>query len=259
MLTQNQIKHIQSLQQKKFRSIHNQFIAEGPKLVEELIGSKFSFEKIYAKKEWLTDHIDRVQKKEIPFIEINDKELERISALTTPNNVLAVLNIPKQTMPIDIFGKELILVLDEIKDPGNLGTIIRTADWFAINHIICSENSVDIYNPKVVQATMGSIAKVNVYYTNLRKLLEENAEKAAIYGAFTDGESIYDIKPAEHGIIVIGNESAGISNDLQAFIQKRISIPLHRNENERCPESLNASIAAAIICYEFRRKSRIYS
>jgi TrmH family RNA methyltransferase len=246
MLTQAQIKLIQSLQQKKFRSIHNQFIAEGPKLVEELISSKFSFEKIYAKKEWLTDHIDRLQKKEIPFTEINDKELERISALTMPNNVLAVLNITEQTIPVDIFGKELIIILDEIKDPGNLGTIIRTADWFAINHIICSENSVDIYNPKAVQATMGSIARVNVYYTNLKKMLKENAEKTIIYGAFTDGESIYDIN-AEYGIIVIGNESAGISDDLQAFIQKRISIPLHRKENERSPESLNSSIAAAIL------------
>ena len=254
MLTQNQIKQIKALHQKKFRIENQQFIAEGPRLVEELLGSKFTFDGIYGKKEWIAEHSDRLQNKNIPFTEINEKDLERISALATPNNVIAVLNIPELTIPSDIFGKELILFLDEIKDPGNLGTIIRTANWFGIRHIFCSENSADLFNPKVVQATMGSIAKVNVYYTNLSQLIKENAKEVNIYGAFMNGENIYDIKPDKNGVIIIGNESAGISDDLQNLITKRISIPLHHNENQYSHESLNASVATAIFLYEFRRK-----
>ncbi|NTW32635.1 MAG: RNA methyltransferase [Bacteroidetes bacterium] len=254
MLTQNQIKQIKALHQKKFRNENKQFIAEGPLLVEELLGSKFTFEGIYGTKEWIAENSDRLQNKNIPFFEINEKDLERISALKTPNNVLAVLNIPEQNIPSDIFGKELILVLDEIKDPGNLGTIIRTANWFGIGNIFCSENSTDLFNPKVVQATMGSIAKINVCYTNLSILIKEKAKNVNIYGAFAHGENIYNIEPDKNGVIIIGNESAGISDDLQKLITKKISIPLHHNENQRSPESLNASVAAAILCYEFRRK-----
>ena len=148
MLTQNEIKHIKSLQQKKFRREFNQFVAEGPKLVGEIINSKFSIEGIVCQEEWIAEHVDSLQKKEIPFTEISNKEMERISGLVTPNNVLAVLKMPEDVLPKNIFGKELILVLDDIKDPGNLGTIIRTADWFGINNIVCSEESVDIYNPR---------------------------------------------------------------------------------------------------------------
>ena len=254
MLTQNQIKHIRSLQQKKFRSEHKQFIAEGPKLVEELIGGKFSFDCIYAKKEWLADHADRLQAKEIPFIEINSKELERISGLTAPNAVLAVINTPEESFLENIFGKELILVLDGIKDPGNMGTIIRTADWFGINNIFCSENTVDVYNPKVVQASMGSISRVNVYYTEIEKLLKDIYDKVSIYGAYTDGENIYEIQPKQNGVIVIGNESFGISENLKQYIHHKVSVPLFRRTDERSPESLNASVASAIMCYEFRKK-----
>ncbi|MGD0709815.1 MAG: RNA methyltransferase [Bacteroidales bacterium] len=253
MLTQNEIKHIKSLQQKKFRREFNQFVAEGPKLVEELIDSKFSFAGVYAKKEWFNNNAESLLKKEIPFTEISSKEMERISGLVTPNNVLAVLKMPEENIPQNIFGKELILVLDDIKDPGNLGTIIRTADWFGISNIICSEESVDIYNPKVIQATMGSVARVNVYYTDLVALFKEIKGKASIYGTFMDGDNIKNIKPEPAAIIVIGNEAKGVSAELIPFIQKRIFIPSHRMQQENNPESLNASIAAAVVCYEFRR------
>ncbi len=255
MLTQNQIKHIRSLQQKKFRDEYKQFLAEGPKLVEELIGSKFSFDCIYAKKEWLADNAARLQAKEIQFIEINSKELERISGLIAPNVVLAVINTPEKSFPENIFGKELILVLDQIKDPGNMGTIIRTADWFGINHIFCSENTVDVFNPKVVQSSMGSISRVNVYYTGIEKLLTGIHTKVSIYGAYMNGENIHDIPVQPNGVIVIGNESSGISTELKQYIHHKVSIPYFRGPNERGAESLNASIASAIMCYEFRKKT----
>jgi TrmH family RNA methyltransferase len=253
MLTINEIKQIKSLQQKKFRRELNQFIAEGPKLVEEMINSKFSIEGIYAKKEWLAIHAERLQQKEISYTEITNKEMERISGLTTPNNVLAVLKMPEENLPKNIFGKELVLVLDEIKDPGNLGTIIRTADWFGINNIICSEESVDVFNPKVVQATMGSIARVNVFYINLVTLFKEIKGKATIYGTFMEGEPINKVKTEQAAVIVIGSESKGISEEIIPFIQKKISVPHQRTQQENIPESLNASIAAAVVCYEFRR------
>jgi len=230
-----------------------QFIAEGPKLVEELINSKFSFEGVYAKKEWLAEHVDSLQQKQISFTEINNKEMERISGLVTPNNVLAVLKMSEENIPKNIFGKELILVLDDIKDPGNLGTIIRTADWFGVNNIICSEESVDVFNPKVIQATMGSVARVNVFYTDLVNLFKEIKGKTTIYGTFMEGEHINKIKPEPNAIIVIGNEARGISENLSPFIQKRILIPNHQARKGNAAESLNASIAAAVLCYEFRR------
>jgi TrmH family RNA methyltransferase len=253
MLTQNQIKHIRSLQQKKFRIEYKQFVAEGIKLVKELTDSKYSFDHIYAKKEWIEKYNEKLQNKKIPFTEINDKELERISGLTTPHSVLAVLNIPEEKTPSEIFGKELVLVLDNIKDPGNLGTIIRTADWFGIKNIICSEYTVEVYNPKVIQATMGSIARVNIYYTDLAKLLNEVSAKANIYGTFMTGKNIHEIKPETNSIIVIGNESVGISEELHPFIHHKISIPVCRSSGGTSPESLNASVAAAIMCYEFRK------
>lgn len=253
MLTQNQIKHIRSLQQKKFRNEHKQFTAEAPKIIEELIESKFSFNNIYAKKEWLENNSEKLKAKQIPYTEINNKELERISGLVTPNSVLAVLDIPEDIIPSGIFGKELILILDEIKDPGNLGSIIRTADWFGINNIICSENTVDVYNLKVVQATMGSVARVNVYYTDLVTLLKENAGKAPVYGTFMNAGSVQKVAPEQNGVIIIGMESSGIRSDLLPYINHKISVPQYRTANDKKPESLNAAVAAAIMCYEFRR------
>jgi RNA methyltransferase, TrmH family len=254
MITQNQVKHIRSLKFKKFRDEHKQFIAEGPKLVKEMIDSKYIFDCIFAKKEWLADNSDILLNKGIRFEEITGSELERISGFTAPNMVLAVINVPSDPIPEKILGNETLLVLDDIKDPGNLGAIIRTADWFGISSIICSENTVELYNPKVIQATMGSIARVNIYYTDLIALLKENNQKASVYGTFMDGKSIREVKPDKNSVILIGNESRGISTDLQPFINCRVSIPLYRKPDGKSPESLNASIAAAIMCYEFRKK-----
>ena len=255
MLTQNQIKQIKSLQQKKFRLEKNQFVAEGPKLVEELMSnSSYSFDCVYAKNEWLSIYSEKLKEKSISFIEVNDKEIERRSGLNNPNLVLAGLKIPEVKLSDKIVGSEFILVLDQIKDPGNMGTIIRTADWFGINHIVCSDNSVDIFNPKVVQATMGSISRVNIFYTDILSFLTNNQKKATIYGAFTNGENIHNTKIVENSIIVIGNESNGISEKMIPLIHKKIAIPMNNNAKEMKPESLNASIATAIFCYEFSKK-----
>lgn len=257
MLTQNQIKHIRSLQLKKFRNEFMQFVAEGPKLVEELVDSRFSFDCIYALKSWIDEHADRLKNKDISYLEISDKELERISGLTTPHNVLAVLNIPENNLPENIFGKDIVFLLDNIKDPGNLGTIIRTADWFGIENIICSETTVEVFNPKVIQATMGSVARIKVFYADLVSVLNKYSKNIPIYGMFMEGTPISEIKPEHNAIIILGNESTGISENLFSFIHQKISVPLFRSSSERNPESLNASVAAAIMCYEFRKKQEV--
>jgi len=254
MLSKNQIKHINSLKTGKFRRIFKQFLLEGKKSVYDLLNSDFEIIEIYALKHWIDENKVILENKKIKFQEINEKELSRISSQKTPNDVIAIVKIPKnEIFPKDIFSG-LCLVLDEIKDPGNLGTIIRTADWFGIENIICSENSVDVYNPKVVQATMGSITKVKVYYTQLIEFLSSKPKEIKIFGAVLEGENIYKNKLAENALILIGNESQGISDELIPLIDEKISIPKGTENKLGSAESLNASIATAIICSEFQRR-----
>ncbi len=251
MLSKNTIKHINALKQNKFRDEYQQFIAEGDKLVSELLTSNFKIIEIFAVKEWLDKHkiVDN-----IAITEVTVSELERISGLTTPNMVLALVEIPQQqSINASIFDK-LILVLDEIKDPGNLGTIIRIADWFGISNIVCSNHSVDVYNPKVVQATMGSIARVNVQYADLHDFFKNAPKNVPIYGTLLNGENIYTQPLSKNGIIIIGNESKGISNELLPFITNKLCIPSYAENQENKAESLNAAIATSIVCAEFRRK-----
>jgi len=251
MLSKNTIKHLQSLKQNKFRDEFQQFVAEGDKLVTELLSGYFKIIEIFALKEWLTTH--KVAN-HIAVTEVSTSELERISGLTTPNMVVALLEIP-QAKNIDtaIFEK-LLLVLDEIKDPGNLGTIIRIADWFGISSIICSNHTVDVYNPKVVQATMGSIARVNVLYAELKTLLETLPKDIPVYGTLLNGENIYTQELSKNGIVLIGNESKGISDELLPFITQKLLIPSYTENSGNKAESLNASVATAIVCAEFKRR-----
>ena len=181
-------------------------------------------------------------------------EMGKISQLTTPQNVLGIFNIPDISINNLSLSGALTLMLDDIKDPGNMGTIIRIADWFGIKQIICSPESVDIYNPKVVQGSMGSIARVNVAYANLLDILQNKSENIPVYGALLDGENIYKTTLEPSGIIIIGNESEGISENLLPHISKKIMIPSF-NTNLQKAESLNAAIAAGIICAEFRRRA----
>ncbi len=251
MLSKNKIKYLTSLQVKKYREENNQFVAEGVKLVDELLKSNFKITEIFALKEWINKHAS-IRNMEVN--EISLTELERISGLKTPNHVVALVEITNQQINVNEIYSDLVIALDDIKDPGNLGTIIRIADWFGINNIVCSVNSVDVYNSKVVQATMGSIARVNVYYTDLNKFISNAPKDIKVYGTLLEGENIYQKELSEKGIILIGNEANGISSELISLITDKIHIPSFANNNNDKAESLNASVATAIICSEFKRR-----
>lgn len=239
MVSKNQIKLINSLQQKKYRKLHNLFIAEGKKVIQELIDAHFSLEHLFVTKTNLFD-----QKHAANLI--LDSELKKISALTSANDCLAVFKIKENSTNI---SSGLELALDTIKDPGNMGTIIRLCDWFGISKIVCTEETVDMYNPKVVQATMGSLARVSVVYTNLETYLE--ATNLEIFGTFMEGENIYTKELPANGILVMGNEANGISSEIESLVTQKISIP--RFGNLQQTESLNVATATAIFLSEFKR------
>jgi TrmH family RNA methyltransferase len=256
MLSKSQVKHINSLKLKKFREIHRQFIAEGSKLVTDLLSSFYHINSVFATREWINVYHALI-KSGTTVTEITPDELARITALSTASPVLAVVDIMGEDTSFDDITKGLTLFLDNIRDPGNLGTIIRVADWFGIGQVICSENTVDLYNPKTVQATMGSIARIKVFYTDLVKTLSENMHGKKIYGTFLEGKNIYNQDLDQNGVIIIGNESLGISSEVAMFVTDRLFIPGFDTPGNPAgsAESLNASIAAAIVCSEFRRRN----
>ena len=239
MVGKSQIKFIKSLQQKKYRNQHGMFLVEGLKTVQELLDSNFEPHKLY------TTDAAMILADQVGTELISEAELKKISNLKTPNKVLAIFKFP-DIKPID--DREWILALDDIRDPGNLGTIIRLCDWFGIQHLVCSENTVDCFNPKVLQATMGSIARVNIVYTDLLQFITDY--KGLVYGTFMDGEPVYNIKLPQKGILVMGNEANGISNEIKNKVDKKISIPQFGG---RQTESLNVATAAAIFLNEIRR------
>ena len=209
--------------------LHQLYVVEGEKIVNEFLNSDWEIEQIYATKEWNGN-----------AVEVTSKELERISSLKTPNKVLAIIKIPKRK---SVISGNLVLALDAVKDPGNLGTIIRLADWFGVQHVICSQNCVDLYNPKVVQATMGSICRIQVQYLNLKSTLE-NMTDYKICAAVTNGQSIFSVEKSEKRIVLLGSESHGISNELIELANQKITIP--KSENSKA-ESLNVANACGII------------
>jgi TrmH family RNA methyltransferase len=240
MVSKNQIKTITGLQQKKYRKQHKLFFAEGIKVVQELLNSNFELHQLFTTQEIFTG-LDNTR------IElITDAELKKISALATPNVCLALFVMPEEK-PVPDSG--LIVALDDVRDPGNLGTIIRLCDWFGVSHLVCSEQCVDVFNPKVVQATMGSITRVNVVYTDLEAYLDKTS--LPVLGTFMDGENIYSESLPENGIIVMGNEANGISKAIENKVGHKIAIP--RFGNLQQTESLNVATAASIILSEFRR------
>ena len=257
MISKADIKYINSLKLKKFRQADKKFIAEGIKIIDELVKSNLDVDSVYATKAWIENSRKSLvaSRKTNKIIEITEAELKRISCLETPNEVLAIVNIPDISPDMSKLKEELVLMLDDIHDPGNLGTIIRIADWFGINNIICSENCVEVYNPKVIQSTMGSFTRVNCHYTNPESFLKSLSKETKIYGAILNGESIYTKQLSDKGIIIIGNESKGISETVSGFVNEGISIPYFPDaEGRKRAESLNASVATGIICAEFRRK-----
>ncbi|WP_299288151.1 RNA methyltransferase [uncultured Mucilaginibacter sp.] len=245
-MVSNQISFLKSLQQKKHRKAHGLFLVEGLKSVTDFLHSDF----YTVKTVFHTSHSASKMLKvsgNIKLEEVSSAELEKISSLTTPQEVIALTEIPEnnEIKPKQLAGK-FTLVLDGIQDPGNLGTIIRTADWFGISQIICSEDTVDIYNPKVVQATMGSLSRIEVHYANLLLLLPQI--KQPVFGAMLHGENIYQTNFGNEGLILMGNEGNGIRPEIQALISRQITIPQFGKA-----ESLNVAIAAAIFCNEISR------
>ncbi|MDI9364412.1 MAG: RNA methyltransferase [Flavobacterium sp.] len=235
MLSKNEVKYIQSLYHKKQRQQDGLFIAEGPKLVSELLTSNFTIKTIYATAQFLANNTA----KHAAIVTITEQELARISNLQTPNQVIAVVQqLLPNTKPN--FSNSLSLALDGIQDPGNLGTIIRIADWFGITQIICSLNTVELYNPKVIQSTMGSFLRTKIWYQNLATTLT-NAN-VPVFGALLNGQSIYQIPKPTAGILVIGSEGNGISNHVLPFISHPVNIPKIGGA-----ESLNAAVATGII------------
>lgn len=240
MVSKNQIKLITSLQQKKYRKIHQLFFAEGRKVIHELLNADFELVQLYTTDETVFDL-------KLNATLITPSELKKITALTTANDCLAVFKIKEVQFPEN---NNLILALDDIRDPGNMGTIIRLCDWFGIQKIICSNETVDIYNPKVVQATMGSLARVEIIYTDLKAYLTKST--LPLYGTFMEGTTIYDTELKSNGIIIMGNEANGISKEIENLVTQKISIP--RFGSIQATESLNVATATAIILSEFKRR-----
>lgn len=242
------IQKVRSLQLKKFRDEYGLFIAEGDKLVAELLASTFEVKQLFT-----TEHSQLVHTFNVEKDFVTADEMKRMSGLKTPSDSLAVVKIPVNKLRIDELANGITIMLDGIQDPGNLGTIIRLADWFGIGKIICSENTVSCYNPKVVQATMGAISRVNMYYTPLIPLLSSLPDTIPTYGTFLNGCNIYESKLSEHGIIVMGNEGKGVTEQVEQLIQQRLYIPSF-SENRVTSESLNVAVATAIVCSEFKRR-----
>ena len=247
MISKNKIKYIRSLELKKNRNKEGKFVAEGFKVVDDLLALQPA-DLIVATQEWLHGKHLAAQTE---VIEVTEEELKKVSFLQHPQQVLAVFR-QAQDGDFSINTQELSLALDGVQDPGNLGTIIRMADWFGITHIYCSQDTDDVYNPKVVQATMGSIARVKVEYGNLLALVESLPADVPVYGTLLDGDNIYQQQLENRGLIVMGNEGKGISPALAKKVNRRLLIP-NFPEGRATADSLNVAIATAITCSEFRR------
>ena len=257
MLSKNKMQFIQSLHLKKNRLEINQFLAEGEKIVEGLLQSDFEIEIICATPKWIEAN-KILLKPVLHLVEtVDESMLKRISTLSTPNNVLALAKCKQPLFDYNLIEKQLVLILDDINDPGNLGTIIRVAEWFNISTIICSEKTVELYNPKTVQSTMGSVFKVNVFYRNLDAFIPEYIKTTGnfVYAAVIDGSDLYKKHLHSNAAIVIGSESHGISKHLLKSIPEKITIPSF--QTTASVDSLNAAVATGIIVSEFKRRMDI--
>lgn len=251
MISRARIKWIKSLEMRKHRLLHNAFVAEGPKLVGELLPYSAPLY-VAATKEWLAQNRHLIERAEA-VDEVTQDELERASLLRSPQSVVAVMPIPERTLRMAAMKDNLVIALDGIQDPGNMGTILRIADWFGIRHVICSEGTADVYNPKCVQASMGALARVMVNYCNLPEALK--SADMPVYGTFLDGTDIYKETLSPNGIIVMGNEGSGISKEVEAEVSRRLFVP-NFPVGSQTTESLNVAVATGIVCAEFTRRLR---
>ena len=244
-MTKAEIQLVRSLADKRAREEHGLFVAEGEKLIDEIRSSALRIHKIYALEGIFTGAEVEV---------VSPKEMERLSLLKTPSKAVAVVEIPRHKLRLEELKGQLVLALDEVQNPGNLGTIIRLADWFGITHVVCSPNSADCFNPKVVQATMGAILRVKVHYVDLERFLHDAAaEQIPRYGTFLEGENLYTTQLSEGGIVIMGNEGRGISEPIQKLVTHKLLIPAYPADRPTS-ESLNVAMATGIVCAEFRRR-----
>ena len=241
MLTKNRVKQIRSLKIKKYRQMHAAFVVEGDKMVRELLQSSLQIQAVYALESWIQKHPFLLQSLSDVVFPVTAKALKSISNLDTPNQVLALVSIPDFEANIPQNVQQFAFVLDNLQNPGNLGTIIRTADWLGMTHLFCSPNCVDAYSPKVVQASMGSLFRLQMVYADLPALFQR-FERLPVYGALLNGNNLFSTRFGKKGFILIGNEGKGIAPELQPYINHAVTIP-----KKGKAESLNAAIAASII------------
>ncbi|MBS9523168.1 RNA methyltransferase [Litoribacter alkaliphilus] len=245
MLSKNTVKFIKSLQQKKFRKQENSFFVEGAKNVTELLRSEYEITHLLFTKSFEQENISLIKRCGAEKFEVTPKVLESAGSFQSNDAALAVAKI-KENRPLKLESSELILALDDVRDPGNLGTIIRIADWYGLKKIICSPQCADIYNPKVLNSSMGSFTRMDYYYTDLELFLQDCGKP--IFGTFLGGDNIYDSDLPADGVIVMGNESKGISPEVEKLVTHKLTIPQFGQA-----ESLNVAIATAVICDNFRR------
>ena len=255
MISKNKIKYLKSLEMKKHRQAESVFVAEGPKIVGDLLNA--GFEPTYLVVVECSDFASRLQNFDLNGVQIDfvtADDLRKMSSLEAPQQVLAVLKQPIWQLDSNVASKELCLALDEVQNPGNLGTIIRLAAWFGIEHLFCSKGCADVYNSKTVQATMGGLAHVKVHYVDLVEMIGNMPNGTPVYGTFLDGENLYGRQLEQRGLIVMGNEGRGVSKEVENLVTEKLFIPNYPAEREST-ESLNVAIATAIVCAEFRRRA----
>jgi len=254
MISKNSIKLIKSLANKKNRIKENLFLVEGDKMVTEVLESNYKVEKLYATNSFIIKNKSKF-KNNIILSEVTREDIDKASLMKNPQNSIALCALPAQKELPEIIDSDLCIFLDEIQDPGNLGTIIRICDWFGIEHLFCSPETADMFNPKVIQSTMGSFCRVNVYSTAFEPVIKlASKSEVTVLGTFLDGENIYTQKLPSRMLLVMGNEGNGISAEIEKMIEKRIKIP-EFNKNTISAESLNVSVATAIICAEVKRQT----
>lgn len=258
MLSKNRIKQIHGLELKKNRRAEGLFVAEGPKLVDELLPA-FPCSYLAATPSWCDRHATELERLRATGAEtdvVTDEELQRASLLRAPQQVLALLAVPAPEGGAEVRAADaLCLMLDSVQDPGNLGTIVRLADWFGIEDVFCSPDTADVYNPKAVQATMGALARVRLHYTPLPSLLRRVTDAGVpVYGTFLDGENLYTQPLEQRGVIVMGNEGKGVSREVEQLVTRKLYVPNYP-AGRATSESLNVAIATAVVCAEFRRRA----
>jgi len=258
MISIAQSKLIRSLQKKKFRDLHRLFLVEGEKMVGELASgspeSHYQIHELFASTEWIQSHRASFQQTGVNLTEASPAEIKKVSNLVTPQAVIALVHIPERSFDINELLNTPVLAFESIRDPGNLGTIIRTADWFGIRHLVCTPDSTDLYNPKVVQSTMGAFARVRVHYLDIEDLLKrEVMQQKTVFGTFLEGENIYKTSLEPDPLILFVNESHGLSGHFDPHIRHRIAIPAFSGP-ESGSESLNVASSVAVVCSEIRRR-----